>query len=78
MEKLIVETTGDFMLLDVLGGQEIAEDGPTEVNKTHFVELALADGRLVEVGAEKAPEPELKPDNAPPTSGKQAASKKAS
>lgn len=62
-----VETTGDFMLLDINGGQEIASEGVTEVKETGFVVWALDEGLLKEVGKAKA-EPE--PNNDAPTSGR--------
>lgn len=73
-----VKTTGDFMLTDILGGQEIEAEGVTEVTKTEFVARALADGRLKEVGGKPVPKEEAKPvpkeeaksDDSPPTSGK--------
>lgn len=76
MRELIVETSGDFMLLDVLGGQEIAASGETLVKETRFVQTALEDGRLVETEAKAKVEPKPKPDAAAPTSGKQAAAPK--
>jgi len=63
----LVQTSGNFMLLDVLGGQDIEDnkvydlDGEAEehphLRETDFVERALEDGRLVHVGGTvKAPE----------------------
>jgi len=63
---MLVETTGDFMLLDLMGGQEIAAFEPTEVRETEYVNWALGEGLLRAVGGAKA-EPE--PNADAPTSG---------
>lgn len=49
IEKITIETTGEFMLVDVLGGQEITPGKTHKVNPTAFVRAAIADGRLKEV-----------------------------
>lgn len=50
MTKIVVETTGDFMLQDITNGAPIEAEGSTEVEKTGFVESQIELGRLKEVG----------------------------
>lgn len=45
-DKIKVETTGDFMLLDITNGQVIEAFGATEVEETSFVQNELERGRL--------------------------------
>ena len=73
MTKIVVETTGNFMLQDITNGAAIEAEGSTEVEKTGFVEAQIELGRLKEVGGtadhaadryddkEEAPEPDPKP-----------------
>jgi hypothetical protein len=35
--KVLVETTGDFMLMDTTGGQYVAPDRPSVVTNTSFI-----------------------------------------
>lgn len=44
--KVEVETTGDFMLIDITTGAEIEAFGPTRVTNSAFVQTAIADGKL--------------------------------
>lgn len=46
MDKIKVETTGDFMLLDLTNGQTIEANRETEVEHTAFVDQQIARGRL--------------------------------
>lgn len=44
--KLLVETTADFMLMDMGGSQEIQAHRPAVVTKTPFINTRTADGQL--------------------------------
>lgn len=47
MSKLLVETTGDFQLVDFhVGGFVIPHDRPSVVTSTMFVQTNIANGRL--------------------------------
>ncbi len=69
---MIVETTGDFMLLDLMGGQEIPAFEAVEVRETEYVLWALGEGLLRDIGA-SAKAPEANADA--PTSGRAARAK---
>ena len=58
--KMIVETTGDFMLLDPHSKEEIDSEGFTTVTRTQFVLDKIADGSLKEK-APPAPAPKATP-----------------
>jgi hypothetical protein len=68
-----VETTGDFMLLDIFGGQQIASVGTTEVRDTPFIRQKLDEGQLRDLGAS---EPKPVSDPSAPNSGRAAAKAK--
>jgi hypothetical protein len=54
MNKITVETTADFMLLDIFGGQSIEAAGPTTVDHTDFVINAIENGQLKVITGEEA------------------------
>lgn len=72
---ITVQTTGNFMLIDILNGQEIPYDGTAEVVKTRFIENALEDGRLEQIGGEEEAQPEPEPTPDAPSSGRKSTSK---
>lgn len=51
---MLVETAGNYMLLDPYNGQEIEATGATEVAVTQFVRERLDSGQLVEIKPVKA------------------------
>ena len=57
IEKIEVEIAGDFMLIDVLGGQEITPGKTHKVNPTPFVRNAIAEKRLKIASEKAAPAP---------------------
>lgn len=55
MDKITVETTGQFMLQDVTNGAVIEAEGATEVEKTGFVTAQIERGTLKEVSGKGKP-----------------------
>ena len=55
MSKLIVETTGKFMLVDMMGKQSVEWNRPTLVQSSHFINERCANGQI-KVIAEDIPE----------------------
>jgi hypothetical protein len=58
MEKITVQTTGDFALLDPISGEFIPHDGTTTVPHTDFITERLYSKQLEVPPADDAPPPQ--------------------
>ena len=67
MSKIVVETTGNFILQDITNGAVIEAEGATEVEKTGFVDAQIEKGTLKESSEKPAPKAEVPKEEDVPT-----------